>query len=187
MPLLRQERRTRQLLPGLGAGVFPADELAWALRPDLMLTGRTLMGHESPRTSSSRTTIRSYPDPRHRSYARPEYESSEPGIPVKTRHNEVAPNQFRAGARLRTRQSGQRPQPAADDDHGQNRPPPPFPCPAAREALLGINGSGKHNNWSLGTDTGVNPLLAGKTASESAIHHLSGERDLGGHAKTTDC
>ena len=65
---------------------------------------------------------------------------------------------IRAGAHLRGSQPGQRPQPAADDDHEQDRPPPPF---------KGGNGSGKHNNWSLGTDTGVNLLGPGKTPSEN--------------------
>ena len=110
---------------------FLVDESLWAVRPDLMLTGRTLMGHESAKNQQLEDHYFGAIPTRVMAFMKDlEYECLKLGIPVKTRHNEVAPNQY-------------------------------------EKPFKGINGSGKHNNWSLGTDTGVNLLGPGKTASEN--------------------
>lgn len=147
---------------------FLVDESLWAVRPDLMLTGRTLMGHESAKNQQLEdhyfgaipTRVIAFMDDL-------EYECLKLGIPVKTRHNEVAPNQFELAPVYEECNLA--------NDHNQllmtimdkiarrhN-----FRVLLHEKPFKGINGSGKHNNWSLGTDTGVNLLSPGKTASEN--------------------
>jgi len=166
---------------------FLVDEGLWALRPDLMLTGRTLMGHESAKNQQLEDHYFGAIPARVMAFMRDlEYESLLLGIPVKTRHNEVAPNQFELA-------------PVYEDvnlanDHNQllmtvmdkiaRRHH--FRVLLHEKPFKGINGSGKHNNWSLGTDTGVNLLAPGKTATEnlqfitflvnviSAVYHRNG-------------
>ena len=147
---------------------FLVDESLWALRPDLMLTGRTLMGHESAKNQQLEDHYFGAIPSRVMAFMRDlEYESLRLGIPVKTRHNEVAPNQYELA-------------PVFEDvnlanDHNQllmtimdkiaRRHH--FRVLLHEKPFKGINGSGKHNNWSLGTDTGVNLLGPGRTASEN--------------------
>ncbi len=166
---------------------FLVDEGLWALRPDLMLTGRTLIGHESAKNQQLEDHYFGAIPTRVMAFMRElEYESLKLGIPVKTRHNEVAPNQFElAPVYERANQA---------NDHNQllmtlmekiaRRHH--FRVLLHEKPFKGINGSGKHNNWSLGTDTGVNLFSPGKSASENlqfvtflvnaiaAVHHNNG-------------
>ncbi len=147
---------------------FLVDEGLWALRPDLMLTGRTLMGHESAKNQQLEDHYFGAIPSRVMAFMRElEYESLKLGIPVKTRHNEVAPNQFElAPVYERANQA---------NDHNQllmtimdkiaRRHH--FRVLLHEKPFKGVNGSGKHNNWSLGTDTGVNLFSPGKTAAEN--------------------
>ena len=147
---------------------FLVDEGLWALRPDLMLTGRTLIGHESAKNQQLEDHYFGAIPTRVMAFMRElEYESLKLGIPVKTRHNEVAPNQFElAPVYERANQA---------NDHNQllmtlmekiaRRHH--FRVLLHEKPFKGINGSGKHNNWSLGTDTGVNLFSPGKSASEN--------------------
>ncbi|MBE6195736.1 MAG: glutamine synthetase type III [Rikenellaceae bacterium] len=147
---------------------FLVDEGLWALRPDLMLTGRTLIGHESAKNQQLEDHYFGAIPARVMAFMRElEYESLKLGIPVKTRHNEVAPNQFElAPVFERANQA---------NDHNQllmtlmekiaRRHH--FRVLLHEKPFKGINGSGKHNNWSLGTDTGVNLFSPGKGASEN--------------------
>ena len=147
---------------------FLVDEGLWALRPDLMLTGRTLIGHESDKNQQLEYHYIGAIPTRVMAFMRElEYESLKLGIPVKTRHNEVAPNQFElAPVYERANQA---------NDHNQllmtlmekiaRRHH--FRVLLHEKPFKGINGSGKHNNWSLGTDTGVNLFSPGKSASEN--------------------
>ena len=147
---------------------FLVDESLWAVRPDLMLTGRTLMGHESANNQQLEDHYFGAIPTRVIAFmADLEYECLKLGIPVKTRHNEVAPNQFELAPVYEECNLA--------NDHNQllmtimdkiarrhN-----FRVLLHEKPFKGINGSGKHNNWSLGTDTGVNLLSPGKTASEN--------------------
>ena len=147
---------------------FLVDEGLYAARPDLLLTGRTLMGHESAKNQQLEDHYFGAIPTRVIAFmADLEYECLKLGIPVKTRHNEVAPNQFELAPVYEECNLA--------NDHNQllmtimdkiarrhN-----FRVLLHEKPFKGINGSGKHNNWSLGTDTGVNLLSPGKTASEN--------------------
>ena len=147
---------------------FLVDESLWAVRPDLMLTGRTLMGHESAKNQQLEDHYFGAIPTRVMAFMKDlEYECLKLGIPVKTRHNEVAPNQFELAPVYEEANLA--------NDHNQllmtvmdkiaRRHK--FRVLLHEKPFKGINGSGKHNNWSLGTDTGVNLLGPGKTASEN--------------------
>ncbi|MFR9495078.1 MAG: glutamine synthetase III [Rikenellaceae bacterium] len=147
---------------------FLVDEALWAARPDLMLTGRTLMGHDSAKNQQLEDHYFGAIPERVMAFMKDlEYESLKLGIPVKTRHNEVAPNQFELAPVFETVNIA--------NDHNQllltvmdqvsrrhN-----FRVLFHEKPFKGINGSGKHNNWSLGTNTGVNLFGPGKNANEN--------------------
>ena len=147
---------------------FLVDESLWAIRPDLVLTGRTLMGHESAKNQQLEDHYFGAIPTRVMAFMKElEYECLQLGILVKTRHNEVAPNQFELAPVYEEANLA--------NDHNQllmtvmdkiaRRHQ--FRVLLHEKPFKGINGSGKHNNWSLGTDTGVNLLGPGKTASEN--------------------
>ena len=147
---------------------FLVDESLWAVRPDLVLTGRTLMGHESAKNQQLEDHYFGAIPSRVINFMRDlEYESLKLGIPLKTRHNEVAPNQFELAPVFEEANLA--------NDHNQllmtimdkiaRRHH--FRVLLHEKPFKGINGSGKHNNWSLGTDTGVNLFSPGKTPSEN--------------------
>ncbi len=147
---------------------FLVDESLWAARPDLVLTGRTLMGHESAKNQQLEDHYFGAIPARVSNFMKElEYESLKLGIPVKTRHNEAAPGQFELAPVYEEANLA--------NDHNQllmtimdkiarrHR----FRVLLHEKPFKGINGSGKHNNWSLGTDTGVNLFGPGKTPSEN--------------------
>ena len=147
---------------------FLVDESLWAARPDLLLTGRTLMGHESAKNQQLEDHYFGAIPARVINFMKElEYESLKLGIPVKTRHNEAAPNQFELAPVYEEANLA--------NDHNQllmtimdkiaRRHH--FRVLLHEKPFKGINGSGKHNNWSLGTDTGVNLFGPGKTPSEN--------------------
>ncbi len=147
---------------------FLVDESLWAGRPDLMLTGRTLMGHESAKNQQLEDHYFGAIPSRVMEFMKDlEYESHLVGIPVKTRHNEVAPNQFELAPVYEEVNIA--------NDHNQllitvmekvSRRHK-FRVLLHEKPFKGINGSGKHCNWSLGTNTGINLLGPGKTATEN--------------------
>ncbi|MDR2853881.1 MAG: glutamine synthetase III [Prevotellaceae bacterium] len=147
---------------------FLVDDGLYAARPDLVLTQRTLMGHESAKNQQLEDHYFGAIPTRVQAFMKElEFEAYKYGIPVKTRHNEVAPNQFELAPiygetnlavdqnllimaimkRIARRHS--------------------FRLLLHEKPFAGINGSGKHNNWSLGTDTGVGLLTPGKTPEEN--------------------
>lgn len=147
---------------------FLVDESLWAVRPDLMLTGRTLMGHESAKNQQLEDHYFGAIPSRVIAFMRDlEYECLLLGIPVKTRHNEVAPNQYELAPVYEEANLA--------NDHNQllmtvmdkTARRHKFRVLLHEKPFKGINGSGKHNNWSLGTDTGVNLFAPGKTAQEN--------------------
>lgn len=142
---------------------FLIDEALYAARPDLILTGRTLMGHASSKDQQlDDHYFGSIPTRVYRFMEDLENEAYKLGIPIKTRHNEVAPNQFEVAPIFEEANLA--------NDHNQllmdimkkvarrhN-----FRVLFHEKPFSGINGSGKHNNWSLSTDTGVNLYSPGK-------------------------
>jgi Uncharacterized protein related to glutamine synthetase len=144
---------------------FLVDEGLYAARTDLMITGRTLFGHNSSKNQQLDDHYFAAIPPRVAAFMRDlEVAGHRLGIPIKTRHNEVAPNQFELAPIYGETN-------LAND---QNQLVMNLMNPIARKhgfvVLLhekpfdGVNGSGKHNNWSLGTDKGTQLLAPGKDA-----------------------
>lgn len=147
---------------------FLVDEGLYATRPDLALTGRTLLGHESAKNQQLEDHYFGAVPSRVAAYMKDlEFEAYKYGIPLKTRHNEVAPNQFELAPIF-----GE-----ANLSNDQNLLIMSLMKKVARrhsfrlllheKPFAGVNGSGKHNNWSLGTNTGVGLLTPGKTPEEN--------------------
>ncbi|MDA7706221.1 MAG: glutamine synthetase III [Flavobacteriaceae bacterium] len=143
---------------------FLIDKALVASRPDIEMTGRTLLGHSSAKDQQLDDHYFGTIPARALNFMRDlETESMLLGIPVKTRHNEVAPNQFELApiyeeANLAVDHNSlvmDVMQKVADRHH--------FKVLFHEKPFAGVNGSGKHNNWSLSTDTGVNLLAPGKT------------------------
>ena len=143
---------------------FLVDEGLYAARPDLLMTGRTLMGHDSAKNQQMDDHYFGSIPERVGAFMKDlEIQALELGIPCKTRHNEVAPNQFELAPIFEETNL------AVDHNmlmmslmkrvarkHG-------FRCLLHEKPFAGVNGSGKHNNWSLATDTGVLLHGPGKT------------------------
>ena len=144
---------------------FLVDEALYAARPDLMITGRTLMGHMSSKNQQLDDHYFGAIPSRVAAFMRElEIAGHRLGIPLKTRHNEVAPNQFElAPIYGECNLSNDQNQMVMNlmntiaRKHG-------FVVLLHEKPFEGINGSGKHNNWSLGTDTGTPLLAPGKDA-----------------------
>ncbi len=147
---------------------FLVDEDIFAARPDLLLTGRTLMGHDSAKNQQMDDHYFGAIPERVAAFMRDlEIQALELGIPCKTRHNEVAPNQFELAPIFEETNL------AVDHNmllmsvmkkvarkHG-------FRALLHEKPFAGINGSGKHNNWSLSTDNGVLLHAPGKTIEQN--------------------
>lgn len=147
---------------------FLVDTDLFGLRPDLIMTDRTLMGHESAKNQQLEDHYFGSIPQRVVAFMQDlEAEGYKLGIPLKTRHNEVAPNQFELApvyeemnlavdhnlvimSLMRT----------VAERHG-------FKVLLHEKPFKGVNGSGKHCNWSLGTDTGINLMAPGKTDEEN--------------------
>ncbi|MEN9918067.1 MAG: hypothetical protein RL662_503 [Bacteroidota bacterium] len=147
---------------------FLVDEDLYAARPDLALTGRTLMSHESAKSQQLEDHYFGAIPLRVQKFMEElEYEAYALGIPIKTRHNEAAPNQFELAPIYEECNL------AVDHnlllislmDKVARRHS--FRVLLHEKPFRGVNGSGKHNNWSLGTDTGVNLLSPGKNTEEN--------------------
>ena len=147
---------------------FLMDEGLYGARPDMLLTGRTLMGHSSAKDQQMDDHYFGAIPERVAAFMKDlEIQALELGIPCKTRHNEVAPNQFELAPIFEETNL------AVDHNmlimslmkkvarkHG-------FRCLLHEKPFAGINGSGKHNNWSLATDTGILLHGPGKTAMDN--------------------
>ena len=147
---------------------FLVDESLYSARPDLMMTGRTLMGHESAKNQQLEDHYFGAIPSRVEAFMLDlEIECHRLGIPAKTRHNEVAPNQFELAPIFEETNLA--------NDHNlllmslitevANRHH--FRVLLHEKPFAGINGSGKHNNWSLGTDRGVLLFAPGKTPKQN--------------------
>ncbi|MEN2993551.1 MAG: glutamine synthetase III [Bacteroidia bacterium] len=163
-------RDVQRVYPTLGVEqeFFLIEDSLYRRRLDLVLTGRTLIGAPSPRGQQMEDHyFGSIPERVLAFYEELEAEAWRLGIPLKTRHNEVAPAQYECAPIFEElniaidhnqllmdlmRRTAQR--------HG-------LACLLHEKPFAGINGSGKHNNWSLATDTGLNLLSVGKTPREN--------------------
>ncbi len=147
---------------------FLVDEGLYAARPDLVMTGRTLMGHDSAKNQQMDDHYFGSIPERVASFMKDlERQALELGIPCKTRHNEVAPNQFELAPIYEETNL------AVDHNmllmslmhrvarhHG-------FRCLLHEKPFAGINGSGKHCNWSLATNTGIQLHAPGRTPMDN--------------------
>ena len=164
------DQRVKKVTCNLGweQEYFLVDEGLYSARPDLMLTGRTLMGHDSAKNQQMDDHYFGTIPDRVQDFMKDlEVQALELSIPCKTRHNEVAPNQFEIAPIFEETNL------AIDHNmllmslmkkvarkHG-------FRVLLHEKPFAGINGSGKHNNWSLSTDTGVLLHAPGKTPEDN--------------------
>ena len=143
---------------------FLVDKALAASRPDIMLSGRTLIGHPPPKGQQLDDHYFGSIPTRAINFMRElEYECMLLGIPVKTRHNEVAPNQFELAPIFEEANLAVDHNALLMDIMGKIASKHQFKLLLHEKPFSGINGSGKHNNWSLQTNTGVNLLSPGKT------------------------
>src|SRR5579871_253921 len=147
---------------------FLIDEQFYFERPDLITTGRTLFGAKPPKGHElDDHYFGSIPERILAYMLDTERELAKLGVPVKTRHNEVAPNQYEIAPVFENSNVG--------SDHQQLTMQVlqnvarryGLICLLHEKPFAGVNGSGKHNNWSMGTDTGVNLLEPGDTPHEN--------------------
>jgi glutamine synthetase len=147
---------------------FLVDTALFSARPDLLLTGRTLIGSNSPKNQQLEDHYLGTIPQRVLAFMQElEMESHRLGIPVKTRHNEVAPNQFEcapvfeeANVSVDHNQLVMRVMEIVAKRHN-------FTILFHEKPYSGVNGSGKHNNWSLATNTGENLLSPGNTPGKN--------------------
>ena len=143
---------------------FLIDRTLAASRPDLILTGRTLMGHESSKGQQLNDHYFGSIPARVLAFMQElEYQSLVLGIPVKTRHNEVAPAQFELAPIYEEVNLSIDHNALLTDLMNKIAEKHNFTVLLHEKPFSGINGSGKHNNWSLKTNTGINLLSPGKT------------------------
>ncbi|MBN2745855.1 MAG: glutamine synthetase III [Bacteroidales bacterium] len=142
---------------------FLVDAALYNARPDLALTGRTLMGHSASKDQQLEDHYFGSIPERVSAYMKDfEFEALKLGIPVKTRHNEVAPNQFECAPVFEEANLAV--------DHNmllmsvmeRIAKKHNFRVLFHEKPFAGVNGSGKHNNWSMATNTGINLLSPGK-------------------------
>ncbi len=159
------DRNVKKVITYLGweQEYFLIDESLFAARPDLVMTGRTLMGHASAKSQQlDDHYFGTIPERVLNFMTELEVESLKLGIPVKTRHNEVAPNQFELAPIYEEANLA--------NDHNQLlislmesiARKHHFRILLHEKPFAGVNGSGKHCNWSIGTSTGTNLLSPGK-------------------------
>jgi len=143
---------------------FLIDKALADSRPDLMMTGRTLLGHTSAKGQQLEDHYFGSIPTRALTYMRDlEQECMLLGIPVKTRHNEVAPNQFELAPIFEETNLAVDHNSLLMDVMQKVGERHDFKVLFHEKPFKGVNGSGKHNNWSLSTDTGVNLLSPSKT------------------------
>jgi glutamine synthetase len=166
------DKNVNRVVPTLGAEqeYFLVDEAYFNLRPDMILSGRTLVGASPARGQQlDDHYFGAIPERAFAFMNELEYESLKLGIPLKTRHNEVAPSQFECAPRFEEMNVAV--------DHGQilmdliDRIARKHKLRALlhEKPFARINGSGKHNNWSMGTDTGKNLLSPGSNPQENLM------------------
>ena len=160
------DKTVTKVIPTLGweQEYFLVDRMLMASRPDLILTGRTLLGHSSAKGQQLDDHYFGSIPTRMLSFMNElEEECALLGIPVKTRHNEVAPSQFELAPIFEEANLSVDHNALLIDVMKRTAEKHNLEVLFHEKPFAGINGSGKHNNWSLATNTGVNLLSPGKT------------------------
>jgi glutamine synthetase len=147
---------------------FLIDEQYFFERPDLVTTGRTLFGAKPPKGHElDDHYFGSIPERILAYMLEVELELAKLGVPIKTRHNEVAPNQFEVAPIFENSNVGSDHQMLTMQILQNTARRYGLVCLLHEKPFAGVNGSGKHNNWSMGTDTGLNLLEPGDTPAEN--------------------
>ncbi len=147
---------------------FLIDQQYFYERPDLINTGRTLFGAKPPKGHElDDHYFGSIPERILACMLETERELQKLGVPVKTRHNEVAPNQYEIAPIFENSNVGSDHQQLTMQTLQNVARRYRLTCLLHEKPFAGVNGSGKHNNWSMGTDTGENLLEPGDTPSEN--------------------
>jgi glutamine synthetase len=147
---------------------FLIDEQYFFERPDLITTGRTLFGTKPPKGHElDDHYFGSIPERILACMLETERELAKLGVPVKTRHNEVAPNQYEIAPVFENSNVGSDHQQLTMQLMQNIARRYRLACLLHEKPFAGVNGSGKHNNWSMGTDTGENLLEPGETPHEN--------------------
>src|SRR3954471_21718058 len=147
---------------------FLIDESYYFERPDLVNTGRTLFGAKPPKGHElDDHYFGSIPERILACMLETERELQKLGVPVKTRHNEVAPNQYELAPIFENSNVGCDHQQLTMQTLQNVARKYGLVCLLHEKPFAGVNGSGKHNNWSMGTETGINLLDPGDTPQEN--------------------
>ncbi|HTW42187.1 MAG TPA: glutamine synthetase III [Solirubrobacteraceae bacterium] len=147
---------------------FLIDEQYFFERPDLVTTGRTLFGAKPPKGHElDDHYFGSIPERVLAYMLEVELELAKLGVPIKTRHNEVAPNQYEVAPIFENSNVGADHQMLTMQIMQNVARRYGLVCLLHEKPFAGVNGSGKHNNWSMGTDTGLNLLEPGDTPQEN--------------------
>jgi glutamine synthetase len=147
---------------------FLIDEQYYFERPDLLTTGRTLFGAKPPKGHElDDHYFGSIPERILACMLETEVELAKLGVPIKTRHNEVAPNQYEVAPIFENSNVGADHQMLTMQILQNTARRYGLVCLLHEKPFAGVNGSGKHNNWSMGTDTGLNLLDPGDTPHEN--------------------
>ncbi len=149
---------------GIEQEYFLIDEALYNVRPDLMISGRTLFGHTPAKGQQLEDHyFGSIPERIHAYMADFETEAYKLGIPLRTRHNEVAPGQYECAPQFEGVNTAVDHNQLLMDIMEKIARRHNLKCILHEKPFAGVNGSGKHCNWSIGTDTGVNLLSPGDT------------------------
>jgi glutamine synthetase len=149
---------------------FLIDEQYFFERPDLVITGRTLFGAKPPKGQElDDHYFGSIPERVLACMMETEQELAKLGVPIKTRHNEVAPAQYEVAPIFENSNVGSDHQQLTMQVMQNVARRYGLVCLLHEKPFAGVNGSGKHNNWSMGTDTGINLLEPGDTPHENLI------------------
>jgi glutamine synthetase len=149
---------------------FLIDEQYYFERPDLVITGRTLFGAKPPKGQElDDHYFGSIPERVLACMLETEQELAKLGVPIKTRHNEVAPAQYEVAPIYENSNVGSDHQQLTMQIMQNVARRYGLVCLLHEKPFAGVNGSGKHNNWSMGTDTGINLLEPGDTPHENLL------------------
>ena len=153
---------------GIEQEYFLVDKALYDARPDLVMTGRTLFGHAPAKGQQlDDHYFGSIPARAHGFMLEFEEEANQLGIPLRTRHNEVAPNQFECAPTFEDANLAVDHNQLLMDVMERVAERHNFKVLLHEKPFAGVNGSGKHNNWALSTDTGVNLLAPGRRPKEN--------------------
>jgi glutamine synthetase len=164
------DRNVRKVSPSLGVEqeYFVIDKALYAIRPDLVMAGRTVFGHNPARGQQLEDHYFGSIPTRVKDFMVDfEYEALKLGIPVSTRHNEVAPGQFEVAPLFEEINKATDHNQLLMDVMDKVAEKHDLKVLFHEKPFAGVNGSGKHNNWSLITDTGVNLFQPSNSAREN--------------------